>query len=177
MIRCSNCGAPVEDPARSNCAYCGVFILKLSPLEVVRHGALVGQFRSLRALYTASLCSGALAAFVIYFLVFDSLSETQLVTLSPLWFLAIVFGGCGFYAERAVSYTLARRAETFGASLTLVTRELPPLVALFVGIIFTPPFLVFGAKRRSSPLLIAFATTLLWAFCLYFFLFGIFPSL
>jgi zinc-ribbon domain len=177
MIRCSNCGAPVEDPSRSNCAYCGVFILKLSTLEIVHRGAEVGKFRSLRALYTSSLVLGGLMAFAIYFVLFNHLSETQLVSLSPLWFLAVVFGGCGFFAERAVHYTLSRRAETFGAALKQVAKDLPPLPALFVGLLFTPPFLLFGAQRRSSPFVIAIITTALWALCLYFFLFGIFPSL
>lgn len=115
---------------------------------------------------------------VLYLVMFDSLSETELVGLSPIWFLLIVFGTCGMHAEKAVNLILSKKADSFADALAKVTSKLPPFVVIVVYLVFSLPAFFLGLKRWcSSPLLLATLTSGLWGLALYFFLFAIFPSL
>ncbi len=179
MIQCSSCGgsSPIES---ESCDYCGQFLLRLTPFE--RRRSPLAQkggtyFRSLGPLYKLSALAGFLMMIVLYGFLFDSLSETQLVSLSPIWFLLLVFGICGMHAEKAVALILGEEAKTFSEALSKVTQSLPPFMTLVVYFVFSLPCFFLDSTRFSSPLLIATLTTGLWAGALYFFLFAIFPSL
>jgi hypothetical protein len=135
-------------------------------------------FRSLGSFYKLSAAAGLVMMLVLYVFMFDSLSETELVSLSPVWFLLLVFGTCGMHAEKAVDLVLQKKAKTFSEALTAVTKSLPPFLTIVVYLVFSLPSFFLGLKRWvSSPLLLATMTTLLWGLALYFFLFAIFPSL
>jgi hypothetical protein len=116
-------------------------------------------------------------AIYLYVIDFDSFSETQLVHLSPLWFLSLHFGLSGLHAERAVRIILSGKATNFGEALVIGLRESAPLPRLVIWLVFTPPFLVFQLNKMSSPLLISLVTSLIWGVMLYLFFLGIFPNL
>ncbi|RMG73374.1 MAG: hypothetical protein D6722_03930 [Bacteroidetes bacterium] len=181
--QCPSCGASVA-PKQERCSYCDNYLLHLTPLErrgspAPDAGADAGYFRSLRWFYGVLLVAGLAGAFYIYVLHFDDFSETEMVQLSPFWFVAMVWGLGGLFAERAVRAVLRGEAKTFMQGLTRATKGLVPIVALFVYLLFFPPFFLLGLHRwkLSSPLLIGLAVSLLWGVGLFVFLYGIFPSL
>jgi len=176
-LRCANCGAPVEDPKEQRCSFCGVYLLRLSRLELATIDGKVGVFRSLRPLYLAFIAAAVLSVVLIYFVFFDSLSETLLVRISPIWFLLGVVGTCGLYTEKAVKLVLAQKAETLQDGLIKGTASLPLLLRLLVGLIFVAPRLLINLNKTSSPFWITTTTTAVWAALLYLFLVGIFPAL
>lgn len=184
-ITCPSCGAPTPSQAPS-CSYCGNYLLHLTPFE--RKAApeqpepkdtTIHYFRSLKQVYRIIMYAGIAMAVVIYFFMFDSFSETELVNISPIWFLMIIFGTCGLYTEKAVYLILNRQAETFSDALSKALSKMKsPITILLVYLVFSLPFLVFGVRKRySSPLIISFLTTMLWAAALYFFFIAIFPEL
>lgn len=177
-INCPSCGAATP-PNKSQCDYCGNYLLHLTPFEKRSH-PLAGDayFHSLKRLYQASLALGLVAAVLIYFVFFNQLSEDELVLISPTWFLLTIFGTGGLYAEKAVRQILAKQAATFHEALLQSVKGLSPILVVAVYMVFLIPILLLGiSKRLSSPLLIALLITLIWAVVLYLFLVGIFPSL
>lgn len=182
-IQCSTCGgsSPDED---DRCEYCGNFLLRLTPFERLKAGptprpeADVNYFRSLSWLYKLAASAGFVGMLILYVFMFDSFSETELVGLSPLWFLSLVFGLGGLHAEKAVRLILSKKATDFADALSQVTSSLPPFLVIVVYLVFALPAFFLGLRRWcSSPLLLATLTSSLWGLALYFFLFAIFPSL
>jgi hypothetical protein len=185
---CARCGAPA-DPAAERCAYCDAWLVRLTPFERrdvhERVEAVEGDpvpdapvgFRSLQGLYATAIGVSALLFVLVYFVWFDGLSETELVRLAPLWFLAFHFGLSGLFTERALNAVLSGSARTFRDGLRHATRDSAPLVTAVVYLTFFPPFVLLGLRRLTSPLRLASLTTLAWAVLLYGFLILVFPSL
>lgn len=182
-IQCATCGGTTA-AEKERCDFCGNFLLRLAWLERVkstsgspqiREGAY--YFRSLQRLYWLATFLGVVMMAVLYLLIFDDLSETELVMLSPIWFLLIVFGTCGMYAESAVRLILTKQANGFMEGLRETTLLLPVMVRLLVGVVFFPPLLLLNPDKIGSPLRLSAMTAGLWGFVLYLFLVGIFPSL
>jgi hypothetical protein len=164
------------------CQYCGSYLLRLSRFESPAQpqpveGREDAWFRSLAWVYRIALVIGAALFVILYFVAFDSFSETELVTLSPVWFLLLNFGLSGLYAEKAVRLVLRGEAETFTSALATSTESIPLLFRLGAWLVFLPPFAVLNLKTVSSPLRLSVTTTLAWAALLYLFLVGIFPAL
>ena len=178
IIRCVTCGAPTKR-LEKNCQYCGNFLIHLTPFELLSNSVAPNQpfFRSLKILYKASLIMGLVACFLIYIVFFNFLSETELVLISPVWFLLLHFGISGLYTERAIGAIINRKATDFHEGLQQATSDSGPLIALVVKITFLPLLLLFGFKKVTSPLILALLTTLIWGLLLNFFFVGIFPQL
>ncbi|MCB0835098.1 MAG: hypothetical protein KDD63_06420 [Bacteroidetes bacterium] len=182
VIQCPTCGGS-SSPKSEKCDFCGNYLLHLTVFEQRREPVDTsdpegGYFRSLKRIYQVMITLGLGMAFVIYFLMFDSLSEDELVAISPVWFLLIIFGTCGLYTEKAVHLILNKKAENFAEALIQATNSLSPFIRIAVFLVFAVPFFLFGiTKKFSSPLLISILVTLVWAAVLYVFLFGIFPSM
>jgi hypothetical protein len=179
--RCARCGASTS-PKLERCEYCDAWLVHLTVFERGERDDTaaseeVPRFRSLRGLYVAALVASGALLVVLYFVSFDKFSESELVALSPVWFLGFQFGVSGLFTERALDAVLRGDARTFREGLALATRKSAPLVGLVVLVVFFPPFLLFGLRRLTSPLLLSATTTLAWAALLYGFLYGIFPSL
>jgi len=180
--RCARCGASTA-PHLERCEYCDAWLVHLTVFE--RKDVLdeadrrvdVPRFRSLRGLYRAALAASVVGFVTLYFVAFDRFSERELVALSPAWFLGFQFGMSGLFTERALDAVLRGEARTFREGLLHATRASAPLVRIAVAVVFFPPFLLFGLRRFTSPLLLSLFTTLAWAALLYGFLFGVFPSL
>jgi len=155
------------------------FLERRSPksAEQVERDEHFRYYNSLKWLYQLAIVVGLSMAVYIYLIAFDDFSETEMVNLSPLWFLLFNFGISGLYTEKAVRFILDHKANTFAEGLSMSTQSLIPLFRIVVYIVFLPPFLLLSLKKLSSPLLISLLTTLFWGVGLYVFLMGIFPSL
>jgi hypothetical protein len=174
---CPSCGASCS-PKVERCEYCSAYLIHLTPLERIGgEDAPGGYFRSLAWLYRVAAMAGVAGAIYLYAVDFDSFSETELVQLSPLWFLALHFGISGLHAERAIHAILSGRAGSFAEGLNVSLKEVSPVHLVLVFIVFTPPFLFFRLDKLTSPLLVSTATTAIWAAILYLFFLGVFPSL
>jgi hypothetical protein len=82
----------VREPATSS--------LQIAYVVASRQRATELQRNQLRGFYLVSLIYGAVQTFVSYFVVFDQISETGLMYLSPIWVLGLVFGIFGLTLGR-----------------------------------------------------------------------------
>jgi hypothetical protein len=133
------------------------------PVPAVRESA------ALRALYLTSLLIGVAGAAVVYLVMFDDLSEEQLVGVTPLWSFPIIFGAYGFISQRLIRLLVQGRAATLAdaAKKSIDVAGYWAILALF-------PFLLL--KWRNS-LLVSLAASLFWALLLWIFFTAVFPTL
>ena len=110
----------------------------------------------------------ALAAY-IYGVRFDDLSEEQLVQVTALWALPVVFGLYGFVADKLLQLVEEGDDLSIARAALIWTSALP-----FIGIVLLLPFLFV---RGRNALVIAFLATLFWAALLVGFFAVIFPLL
>ncbi|MFF5187505.1 hypothetical protein ACFY30_27695 [Streptomyces sp. NPDC000345] len=123
----------------------------------------------LTTLYLSALIGGLLAAGLIYLVMFDEFSESELVTITPLWFFPVVFGLYGFTSQRLLRRIATGRARTLSDAARLSIDVAGHWAALLLF-----PFLVL--KWRSS-LLVSLAAAVFWAVLLWLFFALLFPSL
>ncbi|MFG3506472.1 hypothetical protein ACGF5F_13280 [Streptomyces sp. NPDC047821] len=124
---------------------------------------------ALTALYVTALMAGLAGAGLVYMVLFDEFSESELVTITPLWFFPIVFGLYGFVSQRLLRRIASGRAGTLHEAARLSIDVAGHWAAL---VLF--PFLVL--KWRSS-LLVSLAAALFWAVLLWLFFTAVFPTL
>jgi hypothetical protein len=131
--------------------------------------AAAPESAALSALYGTLLVGGLAGAALIYLVLFNDLSESQLVTFTPLWFFPVVFGLYGFVSQRLLRLLAAGRARTLGeaARTSIDVGGVWALLGMF-------PFLVL--KWRSS-LLVSMVAALFWAVLLWLFFAAVFPVL
>ncbi|MEV1062669.1 hypothetical protein [Streptomyces sp. NPDC050263] len=124
---------------------------------------------ALTALYVIALIGGLMGAALVYLVMFDEFSESELVTITPVWFFPIVFGLYGFVSQRLLRRIATGRAGTLkeAAGMTIDVAGHWAALALF-------PFLVL--KWRSS-LLVSLAAAAFWAVLLWLFFVLLFPTL
>ncbi len=124
---------------------------------------------SYRGLYQAAIAGGVIGALYVYGVAFDELSEEQLIQLSALWLLPVVFGIYGFVAERLL------QLQDEGDDLSIARAALMSTSALpVIGIVLLLPFLFV---KHNNPIGLAFLATLVWAVLLFGFFAVIFPLL
>lgn len=123
----------------------------------------------LKGLYIAFLAGGTLFAAMIYTVLFDSLSETELVQITVLWFLPIVIGVYGLASLKLVRMRDEGRAGSVheAARLAIGTTGVLGYFALL-------PFLLL---RWRSSLLVTVAAAGVWAVALFVFFTVVFPQL
>ncbi|MFF8289348.1 hypothetical protein ACF068_09020 [Streptomyces sp. NPDC016309] len=124
---------------------------------------------ALTALYVTALIVGLTGAGVVYMVMFDAFSESELVAITPLWFFPVVFGLYGFVSQRLLRRIASGRAGTLGEAARISIDVAGHWAAL---VLF--PFLVL--KWRSS-LLVSLAAALFWAVLLWLFFTAVFPRL
>lgn len=124
---------------------------------------------ALTALYVIALIGGLAGAALVYLVKFDEFSESELVTITPVWFFPVVFGLYGFVSQRLLRRIAAGRAGTLteAARLSIDVAGHWAALALF-------PFLVL---RWRSSLLVSLAAALFWAVLLWLFFALLFPTL
>lgn len=122
-----------------------------------------------RGVYLFAIFAGIAGAAYIYGIAFDDLGEEQLVQLSALWVLPVVFGIYGFVAEKLLRLKAQGDGLTIAKAALIWTNALP-----IAGIVLLLPFLFVKGK---SALDIAFLATLFWALLLIVFFAVLFPLL
>lgn len=124
---------------------------------------------ALTALYVTTLIGGLLAAGLVYLVMFDEFSESELVSITPLWFFPVVFGLYGFASQRLLRHIATGRAGTLGEAARISID-----VAGYWAALVLFPFLVL---RWRSSLLVSLAAALFWAVLLWLFFALLFPAL
>lgn len=182
-LQCSSCGA-INSPKATTCDYCNNYLPQLTiwerretPQDPNTESRDYKYFHSLSKVYWAALMAGLILMVGTYVFFFDELSEDELVAWSPVWFLLLIFGIGGFYGEKAIRTILDGEAKNFTDGLTKASESIGIIQRIFIMLVFLLPGLFGVYKKLSSPILITITVTLIWAAALYFFLFGIFPSL
>ena len=157
-VRCPDCHAVVRVPAPGvpYAAPAGVPSGAVEPI-------------ALTALYVTALLGGLLGAGIVYLVMFDEFDESELVTITPLWFFPVVFGFYGLVSQRLLRRIASGRAATLGEAARISIGVAGPLAGL---VLF--PFLVL--KWRSS-LLVSAAAAVFWAVLLWLFFAAVFPAL
>jgi len=74
--------------------------LQVSYITASQQGAVELQRKQLRGFYIVSIVYAVFQSIISYFIVFDEISETGLVFLSPVWLLGLVFGIAGLTVGR-----------------------------------------------------------------------------
>lgn len=124
---------------------------------------------TLTALYVTALIGGVMAAGLIYGVMFDEFSESELVSCTPLWFFPIVFGLYGFISQRLLRRMASGRAQSLHEAARMSIDVAGHWAALFLF-----PFLVL---RWRSSLLVSIAAAVFWAALLWLFFTAVFPTL
>ncbi|MGW5640820.1 hypothetical protein [Streptomyces sp. NPDC003832] len=157
-VRCPHCHQVATVPA-PDVPYASPVVVPAGAAEPV----------VLTALYLAALIGGIGAAGLIYVVMFDEFSESELVTVTPLWFFPVVFGLYGFISQRLLRRIATGRARSLSDAARLSVDVAGHWAALFLF-----PFLVL--KWRSS-LLVSLAAAGFWAVLLWLFFAVVFPTL
>jgi hypothetical protein len=126
-----------------------------------------------RAFYVALLVFGLGSMVVIYTVLFDNLSETTLVQITPYWIFPSVFGYYGLVAQRMEARLQTTHLDNVSDQLLNVIRELGFLGQAFAFLVHAPFLLV----RSGRPWVTAFAGSLIWALALALFFEVVFPTL
>ncbi|KUN80123.1 hypothetical protein [Streptomyces griseoruber] len=157
-VRCPHCHQVVRVP-RPDVPYASPVPVPTSAVEPV----------GLTAVYVIALLGGLAAAGYVYLVAFDDFSESELVSVTPLWFFPIVLGLYGFVSQR-----LLRRMATGGARTLHEAARMSIDVAGHWAALVLFPFLVL---RWRSSLLVSLAAAVFWAVLLWLFFALVFPSL
>ena len=169
---CINCGAAV-DPKFDGCPYCGTVydIGRIRPLAYVFCSKKLRK----KTIYPALIALGVLVGLAIYGLFFDSLSETALVALTPIWFFLITFGLYGYHAEKLLDLIVSGQAEDIRSARKawLSQTGRPPLVSFLAYFYFFAVVFI----NLPRPALIALTGSAAWGLFLLVFFKGIFPAL
>ena len=144
-----------------------------SPLGQPPPRGLVGverrQSTPLKALYLVSLIAGVIAVAAIYLVFFDSLSEEELVRITPFWAFPIAFGFYGYVSQRLIRYLDEGKAASMYEAAKFVVDS-----AGKWSILVLLPFL---ALRWRSSLLVTLVASAVLAGFLWIFFSLIFPEL
>ncbi|GIE30460.1 hypothetical protein Ait01nite_035050 [Actinoplanes italicus] len=167
---CEACGRQISVAATA-CPQCGhphrpePVAVKATPPEPVD--------ATRRAFYATLIALGLGSAMVIYTVLFDSLSETVLVRISPLWIFPIVFGYYGLVAQRMQARLQETHLDTVSDQLLDVIKESHWLGRVFAFLLYAPFLLV----KSRQPWVTALVGSLIWAIALALFFSVIFPTL
>ncbi|MEO3779956.1 hypothetical protein ABGB16_24620 [Micromonospora sp. B11E3] len=154
---CPRCGCPHEPES--------AVVESASPLPMRR-----AQF----AFYLALLVLGLGSAVVIYTVLFDGLSETELVRISPYWLFPSVFGYYGLVALRMEARLQASHRDNVSDQLLDVIKEIGGHLGQAFAFLVHAPFLIVKSRQ---PWVVAFVGSLIWAMALVVFFDVVFPGL
>ncbi|GIE78917.1 hypothetical protein Aph02nite_48670 [Actinoplanes philippinensis] len=169
FVACAACGWRISNAATA-CPQCG------HPHQLVAPAADAPPTRAgqaLRVFYAGLIVAGLGAAVVIYTVLFDSLSETTLVRVSPFWIFPAVFGYYGLVAQRMEARLQATHLDTVSDQLLRVIRETGTLGQIFSFLVHAPFLLV----KSRQPWVTALVGSLIWAIALTLFFSVVFPTL
>jgi hypothetical protein len=125
-------------------------------------------------LYIALLVLGLGSAVVINTVLFDELSETELVRISPYWLFPSVFGYYGLVALRMEARLQTSRLDNVSDQLLNVIKEIGGHLGQAFAFLVHAPFLIVKSRQ---PWVVAFVGSLIWAMALVVFFNVVFPEL
>jgi hypothetical protein len=125
-------------------------------------------------LYIALLVLGLGSAVVIYTVLFDELSETELVRISPYWLFPSVFGYYGLVALRMEARLQTSHLDNVSEELLNVIKEMGGHLGQAFAFLVHAPFLIVKSRQ---PWVVAFVGSLIWAMALVVFFNLVFPEL
>jgi len=182
ILKCPSCGASISSQDNI-CKYCQNYIFHFSSLEKKdkdndADGLAPKYFRSLASLYKFSFMAGFIIIGLTYIVMFNFLTESNLLHMSFLWFLLIHFGITGYFSEKAIKYLTIKKTNNFNDALNLAINDVSIVLGLITRLVFIPVFLLLNTRKNiSSPLKISIISTLTWAIVLLLFIELIFPNL
>lgn len=168
---CRNCGAPVN-PDNNSCRYCRTFQDSKNPIDRIIKNKKVRT----RGIYPFLILAGILVVLYVYGIAFDDFSETQLITITPLWFFLIIFGTYGYFSEKLLTLAVARGDDSISTSYRKWMAQFAKN-HLFLTLILSVLLFPFNFLKFKNSLLIATIASLIWGILLLIFFQGIFPSL
>ncbi|GLW27700.1 hypothetical protein [Actinoplanes regularis] len=170
LIACQACQWKISTAATA-CPHCG------HPHEPAPSApeppAAAPIHKGQRAFYVILIALGLGSALVIYTVLFDSLSETELVRISPYWVFPTVFGYYGLVAQRMEARLQESHLDTVSEQLLNVIKESGSLGQVFALLIHAPFLLV----KSRQPWVTALVGSLIWAIALTLFFSLVFPTL
>lgn len=104
----------------------------------------------MRPVYLLSAAVGTVLFAYAYLVHFDSMSETELLELGPVWLLPLAFGLYGLAAEKAIRLVERGEAENLAVA-TLVLAHATRLL----GLIPLLPFLLVSTKKSHVVAMVA----------------------
>jgi hypothetical protein len=125
-------------------------------------------------LYVALLVLGLGSAVVIYTVLFDELSGTELVRISPYWLFPSVFGYYGLVALRMEARLQTSHLDNVSDQLLTAIKEIGGHLGQAFAFLVHAPFLIVKSRQ---PWVVAFVGSLLWAMALVVFFNVVFPAL
>lgn len=156
---CPRCGHPNTPPATAVAAEPSAPPLPVNKLQ--------------RAFYIVLLIAGVGSAVVIYTVLFDTLSETELTHITPYWIFPAVFGYYGLVAQRMEARLPTSHLDNVSDQLLNVIKEIGPLGQALAFLVHAPFLIV----KNQRPWVVAFAGSLIWAMALTIFFEVVFPQL
>jgi hypothetical protein len=125
-------------------------------------------------LYVSLLVLGLGAAAVIYTVLFNDLSETELIRITPYWLFPIVFGYYGLVALRMEARLQTSHLDNVSDQPLNVIKETGGPLGQGFAFLVHAPFLIVKSRQ---PWVVAFVGSLIWAMALVVFFNAIFPKL
>jgi hypothetical protein len=125
-------------------------------------------------LYIALLVLGLGSAVVIYTVLFDELSGTVLVRISPYWLFPSVFGYYGLVALRMEARLQTSHLDNVSDQLLNVIKENGGHLGQAFAFLVHAPFLIVKSRQ---PWVVACVGALIWAMALVVFFNVVFPEL
>lgn len=153
----------------SMCPHCGAPHV---PEAVPTRAGPVNKLQ--RAFYIALIGGGLGTAVVLHTVLFDSLSETQLVWAAPYWIFPLVFGYYGLVAQRMAARLQVTHLDTVSEQLLTTIKDTGGALGQAFAFLVHAPFLIV---RNDRPWIVAFVGSLIWAIALAIFFNAVWPSL
>lgn len=119
-----------------------------------------------RAFYIALIAGGLGAAVVLHTVLFDDLSETQLVWAAPYWIFPLVFGYYGLIAQRMEARLQTSHLGTVSEQLLTAIKDIGGTPGQAFAFLVHAPFLLV---KNDRPWIVAFVGSLIWAIALVIF--------
>jgi len=171
-VNCINCGAPITviPSKHSFCKYCGTYH------HTPKYNIFKNQKARKKGIYPFFIGFGFMLVFLIYFILFDNFSETELVQITPIWYFSLILGLYGYKAENLIEKIIHGEASDFNDAYAQWLEKLHktnPLLGFLVNIIF----FTFPWFKKISPLKIALVGAFVWGVILLIFFEVIFPEL
>ena len=125
-------------------------------------------------IYSIALILGIIVAVYVYVFNFEDFSETELITITPVWIFPLVFGYYGFIAQWLQTKLKNSEHENVAKLMYSVSRKLSPI---FLRPIFNLLHLPLFIVNNNKPMVSALVGSAMWVILLVVFFVLIFPSL